>query len=380
MIVGDPEKIPFEFQYQLSINHAVGRIDFEEPEDYGCYAESVVRAEEDGVELPRTTALFSVENDDYPSGKLQAEHLVGSLSRRLTGNVPDWKIEVWEKDRAYKKNLCRLLGGDATPGVLLASCPGLRFPFAHRYQRDRQGGLICQDWPGPEECPKPETSHFFHAGDVPNDADPAGQIAFFFACYSAGVPREDNFPDLDPDAEVEGKVQARAIAPEPFVARLSQALLRRGALATVGHIDRGWTTSFSWQPYGHHIDSVSSLRESIRRLLYGHRLGDALRPLYRRYTAIAAQLAEPLGFARKGVKPSAELLSFLWLALTDARNFVILGDPAVRVLGNGGSSGRNFKPVYLPDKALEYIREQAEAQGVELEEWLQRAIEIAGTR
>jgi hypothetical protein len=45
LLVGSPEEIPFEFQYLLDIYWGVGRLHFDDSEDYRRYAESVVEYE-----------------------------------------------------------------------------------------------------------------------------------------------------------------------------------------------------------------------------------------------------------------------------------------------------------------------------------------------
>jgi hypothetical protein len=52
LLVGDPEAIPFGFQYRLDIVYAVGRLDLETPEDYERYALGVVDSERAATAAP----------------------------------------------------------------------------------------------------------------------------------------------------------------------------------------------------------------------------------------------------------------------------------------------------------------------------------------
>lgn len=320
LLIGGPEEIPFEIQYQLSIGHAVGRLFFEDLRDYQRYAAAVVQAEQSEPGLPRRCTLFSVEHKDDPATQRLKEHLVAPLSRRLQGETP-WEIDVWGADRAYKRDLSRLLGGDAMPGVLLTACHGLRVPFDATEQQDLQGALVCQDRPQEGTSGR---EHCFTAEDVPAGDRLQGLIAFLLACYGAGTPVGDTF-DSSADRAI--------LAPRPFLASLPQALLSRGALAVLGHVDRGWTLSFSWLLQGQIQEAAANFEDVLRRLLTGHRLGHALRPLYRRYAALAAHAAPSVERHLAGGEVDLRELQLLHLAINDARNFILLGDPAVYASG-----------------------------------------------
>ena len=269
------------------------------------------------MDAPRRFTLFSVENEADLATQRLKEHLVAPLAERLDGAIAPWELDVWGPDRASRQDLSRLLGGDATPAVLLAACHGLRVPFGASEQQDLQGALVCQDQP-------------FTADDVPSNADLRGLITFLMACFGAGTPAGDSFPGGG-----SGRPRARRqiLASQPFLAALPQRLLSRGALAVLGHIDRGWTMSFSWLLQGQIQEAAANFEDVLRRLLTGERLGHALRPLYRRYAVLAAHAAPSVERMLAGEEIDPQELRLLHMAINDARNFVLLGDPAVYASG-----------------------------------------------
>ena len=341
LIVGDPVVIPYRFQYQLDIQYAVGRIHFDQMEDYARYAQSVQQAES-GFRLPPRAAFFGVGNSDDRATSMSSEYLVKPLAEKVTvakaqwlaqaksANFPDWQVETILNADATKSRLASLLGGDQAPALLFSASHGVGFPNGDPRQLPHQGALICQDWPGPQLWREPIPRDFYFAGeDLSQNENMLGAIAFFFACYGAGTPQLDEFaPQIWRD-----QPERVNIAPHDFVASLPRRMLslpKGGALAVVGHVERAWGVSFYWGRAG---AQTQVFEDCFERLMKGnYPIGYALEVFNNRYAELSSDLsAEMVEIKQFFKKPDDRKLAQMWTANNDARNYVIVGDPAVRL-------------------------------------------------
>ena len=324
LIVGDPETIPYSFQSDLDIAYAVGRIHFDTLDDYACYAHSVVQAEKQGPRLPRRAAFFGVQNGTDRATSLSANHLVAPLAKALSSNQESWAFQTVLGSEASKARLTRLLGGNETPALLFTASHGLGFDCGDPGQLTRQGALVCQEWPGPGHGMSPDW--YFAADDVSDNARLLGLIAFHFACFGAGTPRYDEFAHLG-----QGARERAEIAPASFVANLPKRLLSHpngGALAIIGHVERAWGTSFVWEQAG---DQLTVFESTLKLLMEGSPVGSAVEFFNERYAELSVTLSRELEDIKWGKRFDPLELSYLWTANNDARGFVVVGDPAVRL-------------------------------------------------
>ena len=332
LLVGGPERIPFHFQHQLDVQYAVGRIAFDTKEEYARYAQSVVKAETEGTVRDRRLALFGVSNPDDYATNLSADRLVHPLTERLATpmswqKVRDWQVSSSVAQEATKARLGQLLGGEETPGILFTASHGMGFLHGDSLQRDHQGSLLCQDWPGPKQWTGFVPPEFYFSGDdVTGDARVHGLIAFHFACHGVGTPATDEFGMRN------GKGNPpRPLAPQPFVARLPQRLLAHpagGALAVIGHVEKTWAYSFLGK---RSLSQSDAFEWTLRMLMDGFPVGYAMEWFNQRYGELAADLALALQQIGYGEKLSNDEIASLWTANNDARNYAVMGDPAVRV-------------------------------------------------
>jgi hypothetical protein len=196
----------------------------------------------------------------------------------------------------------------------------------HPQQRVEQGGLLCQDWPGYGAV---RVEHYLTAANVPESANVHGMVAFLFACCGAGTPERDQFVR---DFAATNKTPLLAL--RPFVAALPQRLLAHpggAALAVIGHVDRAF--GFSIRPPRATVTQILPFRNSLGFILGGTRVGLALMMQFgQRFAALSAQLLSSVSpTAPEDMKLSDVDLVLCWLERNDAQNYVMLGDPAVRI-------------------------------------------------
>ncbi len=288
LLVGGPDEIPFHFQHQLDVQYGVGRLAFDTPEEYARYAESVVRAETEGAVRQRRLALFGVSNPEDVATSLSAERLVSPLAESLAKpkswqEVKDWQVISSVAQEATKARLGDLLRGEEAPGLLFTASHGMGFPHGDPLQRDHQGALLCQDWPGPRQWKGSVPPELYFSGDdVGGDARVHGLIAFHFACHGVGTPAVDEFGMRNRNGGT-----PQALAPQPFVARLPQRLLAHpagGALAVIGHVERTWAYSFLGKRSQSQLDAFDW---ALRLLMDGFPVGYAMEYFNQRYGELA---------------------------------------------------------------------------------------------
>jgi hypothetical protein len=326
-VVGSPEEIPFEFQYLLDTYWSVGRLCFETPAEYRAYATGVI-AYETASTLPhgKRVAVFSVRNPGDRAtallmNQVAAPLVEGTGTSKPLGERQGFQRQPFLAEEATKENLTALLQGKAPggpPALLFTGSHGVGFAASDPGQRAKQGAILCQDWSGGPIGP----SQYFAAADLPADAQVSGLIHFFFACYGGGCPKFDTY-----SRSADGS--PKQITAGPMVARLPQKMLASGALAVVAHIDRAWSYSFQ---VGRSAPQIQEFRDVMVRVMKGERIGQCTDQFNLRWTVLSAELADTL--RQQQVLPgqvSDAALANRWVARDDSRNYVTLGDPAVRL-------------------------------------------------
>ncbi len=322
LIVASPEEITFEFQYELDLYWAVGRLWLQNAADYEAYAQSVVDYEtQSRVSSSRKLVMFAPDygGKDNGASKLMCTNLVNPLINTPVGQAEKFKLQSFVGAAATKSALNGIFAGSepaGTPALLFTGSHGLLKLPSSKELADAQGAIVCQDWKGDPNPPLDDC--YYAAWDLPKNAKVHGMVHFLFDCYGVGWPKNDTY-------NFQKKV---AISPTPMMARLPQALLGRenGALAVLGHIDRAW--SYSYEEGGQPQDQ--SFRDVLTKLMNGYRFGSATDQFNLRWAALSIPLAETLQRmqTRRGLEKQA---AQQWVARDDARNYILHGDPAIKL-------------------------------------------------
>lgn len=337
LVAGPPTSIPFEFQYLLGAEYAVGRLAFDKPEEYARYAQSVVAYETaPSLRNNKEIVYWGTHHMGDPSTELSDTLLIEPLANGVPGAAGALKTPIHTKvgyakklfsgDEAARDALLGTLHSDKPPAVLFTASHGMSIKPDKPNQMTDNGALLCQDWTG---FGRVERNHYLAAADIPDDANVSGLVAFLFACFGGGTPDTDQFlMDLSQAAT------APPLAPKPFVAALPRRLLshpKGSALAVIGHVDRAW--GFSIKPPKMTDAKIGPFYNGLGFIMNGSPVGHAIAQQFgQRFTVLSATLLSAVSPTSPAfMRPSDRDLVTYWLERNDAQNYVMLGDPAVRI-------------------------------------------------
>ena len=326
LLVGSPAAIPFEFQYLLDLYWNVGRLHFDRPEDYTAYAEHVV-AYETGATVPlkKRSAMFAVKNaGDRPTGLLHNQVALplatGAGGVRPLADVQGFKLSALLGADATKERLAELLRGAGGAGVPLHRVarrrlrgrrpdaareaggdpvPGLAGVRAHQARapvhRRRRTGRRQRSWPDP-----------FPVRLLRRRLPEGGQLRAGQRQAAAAAHRRSDrraAAAAPADQGRAGLAGPRRSGLELLVPEQPQCPAGAGDARRDGAAAQG-----------------AARRPGDRRLQ--HALGGARRR--------AAGIAEPARGVRRQLVSDAALAN-RYIARNDARNYIVIGDPAVQL-------------------------------------------------
>ncbi len=346
LLASGPELLSQELHEELAGDGTcyVGRLAFEREEDYAAYVAKVVERERRPPSVHRArTVLMSVCDGSSPT-QTGHQHLVTPMAQRLRderkrGHFPASELlEETLEDGSAQRFL--QLAQQPEPGLFFTLSHGVGAPgsgwSSAEEQRRRQGCMVLG-----------RQHEELSAGEVGRGAFMPGGIWFFFACFSAGTPTGSVYLPW-----LQRLLQRREMSPEqlasiqrsrprdgrPFVAALPQAALAnpQGPLAVIGHVDLAWTCSFHDARTGR--SHVYRFEGALSSLVQGHRAGVALSmlPRFARQADAALrryyQAEEEARQARRSTANIGLDRAYLWMERHDLTRYVLLGDPAVRLV------------------------------------------------
>lgn len=350
LFVGSPKQIPYNFQYLVDVQYAVGRIHFDTPAEYRLYAENVVAAEKKKLVLERKAAFFGTANPNDSPTAASRVGLIEPLAEFVDTNSW-WKEDLAEEKRVKWTVDCPPAEKVTKAGLvdLVSNAPALVMVASHgmdlsatpekqtaedkaKLEKNRRrfnGSLLGQDHVfGTGNALRFES--FLTTRDVPETARLHGSVFLLFACFGGGTPKFEDF--------TKGDSGRRQIAEEAFLAALPKRLLTGGALAVIAHVERAWTTSFVTK---RGKNQLQTFRSTLRELLLGSPVGFAMEAFNIKWAELTTVLAsEIVGDEENPNKqPDSAPLRSLWEAMHDTRNFCVIGDPAVRLVTGAVESG-----------------------------------------
>lgn len=336
LLLGDLDQVPASLQTVLASDGFIGRLAFDQKDDYRAYAEKVLRWEEWPASAREGDAVLHTIHDGTPaivSGyqSIMAPGLKLLRQRRSLGEVQARDLRLAGGPQPSIDELWAAAESDR-PRVLVTMAHGEGAPLAGwrsaALQRRYQGAVSFGN------------GVRLTGLDVENRSFLPGGIWFLLSCFGAGTPVTSVYqPWIDELGQV-GHV-GRDVAyvldslalERPFIAGLPKALLANpnGPLAVIGHIDLAWSYSFMDLDDRPQHQRPGRFMNLVQSLLARDRVGVALRALSRLLGEVSTELLA-LDENSQPVPPRDRARrAHLWMLRNDLAGYVLIGDPAVRL-------------------------------------------------
>jgi hypothetical protein len=335
LIIGNPQKIPFGFQCMLHTVAAVGRIFFENLQEYKAYFDKVISAENGKFNQKPSLSIFAPNHDD--ATQMTAEQFAESLVAWKPEYKPVYSINhtIDRKDEPNKKATKELCLNQLSKESL-----GLFFFFGHGVFDDRNDPTLNN---GALYCPQKNNSNLDIKRDTisATDIKPDGSylrngILYQYSCFGYGTPA---ISTIDHWLYERG---GNRISKNDSLSALPKKLLslKYGPLAYIGHMDAAlvFEGTKKTAPASDQLEPIQWAIESFLNL--NRTIGYSLQQLRDNHLRLNDIAVMQLNSNRQkgmleyilslGHKERVEFIVTM-LHLIDVKNFMILGDPAVRL-------------------------------------------------
>jgi len=330
LIVGGPDLVPFDVQAFMDVSSAVGRVAFADLGDLRAYVHKLLRLEAGDASKHERTGVIFAPDAGHPDPTYFSRHQMAEPIARILEHELNARATRLFGDQASKDAV--LSSGSSRPALLYCASHGaVAIGDTDAEQRRVTGALCCQGFRG-----NGDARALLTGADVPM-SEPFfdGAVAVLFACCGYGTPAVSDFHHWIKDQAPE------RMAHSDLMAALPERLLAHpaGPVAVVAHLDLAWMHGFT-DPDDLRLGAVWSPRlvpflTAVERLLRGLPVALAMARLNERVHESDERIAELIDELYSGRTTSTPefraKLGRTFVFRSDARNYMVLGDPAARV-------------------------------------------------
>ncbi len=329
LIVGGPDQVPFRFQSILDTVANVGRVEFDTLDDLKTYVEKLIRIETAAEPVVTKEAILFAPDAGLPDPTYFSREYMGQPLAEHMQDELGFATHTLIGDDATKMNLKATLSAKK-PALVYTASHGLGATDETFEIQKRYNGAICCQHTGPLTL-----ESLFSADDVPLD-EPflEGAVFFQFACFGYGTPAESDYTHWL-------KGVPEQYTETDFVAALPKRLLAhpKGPSAFIGHLDTAFLHGFADPAESFTVDRwhtrIAPFKKAVDQLLGVQPSGLAMQDMNKRYSVCNAIITNTYDRQLRGkLKWTTRLEArFLdnWITRGDAQNYMIFGDPAVRL-------------------------------------------------